>query len=359
MRRAITLIGVVAALAAPAATARAADRIYWVNTSADKISFANLDGGGGDVNTTGATVAAPDRRDRPMQHRDGHWVDFGGTDAGRIGERRRQRRRNLFRRVTAPVGLVDRPGARRTGVPRQRECRRIAPRRDIDGSQPAGINVTGATMNGPRGLTLDPAAGRVYWANNAGNKISFANVNGSGGGDLSTTGATVSGPWGVAIDPAAGRIYWSNSTGGKISFARLDGSGGGDLATTGATVDGPSGVAIDPGAGRIYWTSRTAKKVSFARLDGSGGGDLDTTGATTTDPQAPALLTAPVPTGSPAITGRSQAGSVLTCAAGTWAPDLVGAFLSRAPAKLTYAWSLGGTDIAGASLDHLHRLRRR
>ena len=39
-----------------------AGRIYWVNTSGEKVSFAMLNGtgGGGDLNTTGATVSNPD-----------------------------------------------------------------------------------------------------------------------------------------------------------------------------------------------------------------------------------------------------------------------------------------------------------
>ena len=58
---------------------------------------------------------------------------------------------------------------------------------------------------------------------------------GTGGGDLFTGVATVNNPQGVAVDPAAGRIYWANVGGNKISFANLNGSGGGDLITAGAT----------------------------------------------------------------------------------------------------------------------------
>jgi hypothetical protein len=134
------------------------------------------------------------------------------------------------------------------------------------------------------------AADVVYWANGGNNTISFARLDGSGGGDLPTTGATVAGPRGVALDPAAGRIYWANTGNNTISFAGLDGSGGGgDLATTGATLTRPIGVALDPAAARIYWTNddATGNQLSFARLDGSGGGDLPTTGATARSPAGP------------------------------------------------------------------------
>ena len=72
------------------------------------------------------------------------------------------------------------------------------------------------------------AASRVYWANYTANKISYANLDGSGGGDTSISGGTVNGPIGVTFDPANGRLYWANYGANKISYANLDGSGGGD-----------------------------------------------------------------------------------------------------------------------------------
>ena len=61
------------------------------------------------------------------------------------------------------------------------------------------------------------AAESVYWANGSDNTISFANLNGSGGGNLNTAGANVERPAGVAVDPAAGRVYWANHDGEPIS----------------------------------------------------------------------------------------------------------------------------------------------
>ena len=61
------LIALAALLAAPAA--HAADRIYWSNYDGDSIAYANLNGngGGGTVNTTGATVDGPmGLADRPL-----------------------------------------------------------------------------------------------------------------------------------------------------------------------------------------------------------------------------------------------------------------------------------------------------
>jgi hypothetical protein len=77
-------------------------------------------------------------------------------------------------------------------------------------------------------------ADSVYWTNGIGGKISLARLDGSGGENLSTGTATVSSPIGTAIDPAAGRIYWANrNRGGSILFANVDGSGGGGALNTG------------------------------------------------------------------------------------------------------------------------------
>src|SRR5437764_8898858 len=70
-------------------------------------------------------------------------------------------------------------------------------------------------------------ADRVYWGN-ANDTISYANLDGSGGGnELNLSGATPNRIRGVAIDSATGRIYWANSGSSTISYAKLDGSGGG------------------------------------------------------------------------------------------------------------------------------------
>jgi hypothetical protein len=52
---------------------------------------------------------------------------------------------------------------------------------------------------------------------------------------------------------------------------------------------------------------------------------------------------------SPTSTAQAAAGSTLSCSQGSWAPDLLGSFLYRAPQSFSYQWSLNGADIAGAS----------
>jgi DNA-binding beta-propeller fold protein YncE len=326
------------------------ERVYWTNYNAGRISFANLDGGGGgDLATGGATLSTPlGAAIDPASGRI-YWANHGaekisfanldGSGGGDLA--------TSSSTAIAPAGVaLDPAGGRIYWASDLIPFSKIA-YANLDGSGGGYLATGSATLDEPQGVAVDPAAGRIYWANLGGDKISFAKLDGTGGGDLATGAATVGGPRGVAIDPAAGRIYWANDFSNKISFANLDGTGGGDLATTGATVKNPEGVAIDPGAGRIYWANAAANKISYANLDGSGGGDLDT--AYTGGNAFPALLRAPVAAGVPVIAGGSVPGSLLSCSPGTWAPDLLQAFLYRAPQTFAYQWSLGSSDIAGAT----------
>ena len=211
---------------------------------------------------------------------------------------------------------------------------------------------------------MDSATNRIYWANaNPVNVISWANLNGSGGGNINTTGATVDNPHGVAIDPLTNRIYWANVganlTGQTISWASLSGSGGGNLVTTGATVSTPVGVAIDTDTRRIYWGNWGANSISWANLDGSGGGNLSTPGATKNGSRSPALLKTPVGTGAPSISGGTTIGSVAHVL-----PGIVGARPAR-PGPVPRARQLRlfldaqRRDHRGRQLEHPHDRRRR
>jgi hypothetical protein len=166
---------------------------------------------------------------------------------------------------------------------------------NLDGSGgTSDLNTTGATVDEPIGLAIDPVGGRVYWANHTGGKISSASLDGSGGEDLKTGAATVSGPIGVAIDVVARRVYWANES-GKISYANLDGSGGADLNTGAASLANPAGIAVNPAGGRVYWSNFGGiggDSIAYANLDGSGGATLPIAGATLDTPLGVAIDTA-------------------------------------------------------------------
>ncbi|HTP23840.1 MAG TPA: hypothetical protein VMJ65_29835 [Solirubrobacteraceae bacterium] len=124
----------------------------------------------------------------------------------------------------------------------------------------------------PQGVAIDPAAGKIYWADLAG-AIRVANLDGTGARDLYTGESS---PAGVAIDPAAGLIYWADAVSGSgaIRVANLDGSG--VPRTLFANESYPVGVVIDPADDKIYWGSYDTFKIRAGNLDGTGAHDLFT-----------------------------------------------------------------------------------
>jgi hypothetical protein len=150
---------------------------------------------------------------------------------------------------------------------------------------------------------------------------------------------------------AADSVFWGNNSLSTIARTNLDGTGSGSgLSTSGATIGNPTGVAIDPAANKIYWVSAGANKISEANLDGTGEGhDLSTSGASIGAPDFPALLKVPAGMGAPAISGGSSLDSTLSCSKGSWAADLLGSFVYRAPRSFSYSWSDSGTTISGAT----------
>jgi hypothetical protein len=331
----------------------ATDRIYWGNNNETSISFLNLDGSGGAdlfntaVGPAGEAIdAATGRLYFTNEGNDTiSFVNLDGSGGGPLN--------TGTATVAAPDGLAIDPGSRRIFWANNVDPGGAISFANLDGSGGADLNTGLATVKDPSGITVDTASGRVYWANYLDPSISYANLdNSGGGGDLNTGTATLTGPSGVAIDPVSKRIFWADyGAGNKISFARLDNSGGGDLTTAPAPVFGPWGVAVDPDAGRVYWANNTGGSLAFANLDNSGGGTspLATGMATVAGPSFPILVKVPTGAGAPTISGGDSVGSNLSCTEGSWAADLFGALLYRAPVDFAYQWKLNGRDVAGGT----------
>ncbi len=141
---------------------------------------------------------------------------------------------------------------------------------NLDGT---GVASVADGEGGPCGVALDPAAGKIYWANFFSGAIRVANLDGSG--TPSTLFADAGGfVCGVAVDPAAGKIYWANFDADAIRVANLDGSGVPSTLFQEPRESSPSGVAIDPSVGKIYWTNQDSDQVRVGNLDGSGASTL-------------------------------------------------------------------------------------
>jgi hypothetical protein len=356
-------------MAGLASSASADDRVYWTNSfdaGANAISYANLnEGGGGNLNTTGATVNAP--RGLAMDvaagkvywtNRLGNSISFanldesaGASDLNTAG---------IGATVNLPNGAAVDPAARKIYWANEDGQISFA---ELDntgiGTGVGGnLNITNPAVDLPLNPMVD-GSGRIYWGNSASNVISWANLNGPGGGNLATGPANpVANAHGVALDPVENKIYWANVgnpldpvnpyAGNGISYVDLDTGVGGVLTPTNTTVNVPIGVAIDATARRIYWANWRGNTISWANLDTGVGGNVPTPNALD-GPRSPVLLKAPSGEGAPVITGGSSAGSVLTCSRGEWAPDQLASWLYRAPHDFTYSWSRNGTAIPEAN----------
>ncbi|MDE0323376.1 MAG: hypothetical protein OXN27_05590, partial [Candidatus Poribacteria bacterium] len=134
-------------------------------------------------------------------------------------------------------------------------------------------------LEGPDGIALDVAGGKMYWTDEGTDKIQRANLDGSNVEDLVTQG--LRGPDGIALDVAGGKMYWTDTNTtwrgtDKIRRANLDGSNVEDLVTQG--LKNPRGIALDVAGGKMYWTDYGTNTIQRANLDGSNVVDLVTQG---------------------------------------------------------------------------------
>lgn len=222
---------------------------------------------------------------------------------------------------------------------------------NLNGSGTPSILFAEPSGSAPSGVAIDPAAGKIYWTNQFTDQVRVGNMSGGTASTLFGSDAPVPtverNPIGVAIDPAAGKIYWTDlgnccSGPGQVRVGNLDGSGTPSTLFDGE--GGPGGLAIDPGANKIYWATFGPGVIRSGPLDGSG--PASTLFGNESSSLFAALLKSPVNTVHPEISGGAKVGRELTCQKGTWAPDLLGAFLYRAPASFAYQWTRNGSNIA-------------
>jgi hypothetical protein len=347
--RRLTLVAVLAALLLPA-TASAADSIYWGNEF-NAVRVGNLDGTGAqDVVAGKPCGVAIDAAAGKI-----YWANW---DPGKI------QRADLDVTDADNDGpdvetLFDAPGNNLCGVAVDPANNKIYWANfstneirvgNLQGTS-ASTLFTDPSGSAPSGVAIDPTAGKIYWTNQFTDQVRVGNLNGSGtpstlfGRDAAVP-TVERNPIGVAINPAAGKIYWTDlgsccSGPGQVRVGNLDGTGASTLF--GDEVS-PGGLAIDPGANKIYWATFGGGAIRSGNLNGTGtasslfGGEYN--------PLFPALLRKPLSTEPPEVLGGAKTGKLHVCSQGSWAPDLLGAFLFRAPASFAYRWEKDGSKIA-------------
>jgi len=168
-----------------------------------------------------------------------------------------------------------------------------------------GLTAIATGINDPYGVAVDPAGGKVYWVDNAGN-VSRANLDGSSpqiglvnipGGNMraialdpennkmyfydvniedlyvanmdgTNVAKLLTGTYGYAIliDTVNDKLYYDDQNANKLWQVNLDGTA---PVTIDASGDRIYGMLIDYSANKLYWSSRDGNKLMRANLDGS------------------------------------------------------------------------------------------
>ena len=127
-------------------------------------------------------------------------------------------------------------------------------------------------------LPTAQATDKMYWTDDATNKIQRANLEIPPGETPSTRTdiedlviiSRPAGPLGIALDVAHGKMYWTNFDGlenspqNKIQRANLDGSNVEDLVSN---LPSPDDIALDVDNGLMYWTDFASHKIQRANLE--------------------------------------------------------------------------------------------
>ena len=327
---------VVCAMAWAAPAAFAADSVYWTSyMNQGGLRVGDLGGAGARDLITGES--SPDGLAIDLAAGKIYWAD---TTSGsiRVANLDGSGARDLYTGESQPSGVAINPSA---GVIYWADAVTGSGTIRVGNLDGSGARTLFSGESYPVGVAIDPANGKIYWGSYDTFKIRVGNLDGTGARDLF---ASENYPTQLAVDPAAGKLYWTNEFGGNVRVGNLDGTG----ATTLYGGEGDvGGVAIDPSAGKIYWTNWNLGTVRVGSLNGSAPAQSLYTGQT--DAWFVALLRAPLGTGAPQVSGTAAVGQTLTCAGETWASDLLGGFLYRAPQSIAYQWTVGGVPVAGAT----------
>ena len=145
-------------------------------------------------------------------------------------------------------------------------------RMNFDGTALVTVTISGAVTSpgtNIRGVALDLAGGRMFWADNGNDRIFRSALDGSGATILLALPSGSSFPADVRLDPAGQFVYFCDQQRNILQRAGFDGTG---LTTVIDTLNGNQPYFLDlvPAAGKLYWSGFASGSVYRANLDGSG-----------------------------------------------------------------------------------------
>jgi len=138
-------------------------------------------------------------------------------------------------------------------------------RGDMDGVGPlVPLFDTSDGLIEPRGLGVDVAGEKIYWADAGTGKIQRANFDGSGRKEL-----VIGRPFmaDLELDLAAGKMYWAETSAGSMWSADLNGD---NVTMVRDGLSSPYYFELDTVGGSIYWAELANSVVHRMNLDGTG-----------------------------------------------------------------------------------------
>ena len=182
-------------------------------------------------------------------------------------------------------------------------------RADLTGANAA----TFGGLNGPYGLAIDAAAGRVFVGEYSGDRVSAANLDGSGLAPLYSDAAVIDASYGLSLDPVVGRLFWASDDGAAnntLGAVRTDGIGGGVFLGGVPQFNDPVSPVVDPARNKIYWLNFGNGTIGYADLDtGANAGTITLSGPCTSAPIANAYGMAVDPVAGRLVIGGYGTGS--------------------------------------------------
>jgi hypothetical protein len=131
------------------------------------------------------------------------------------------------------------------------------------------IVIPQASAGEPIAIKVDGLNEKIYWFDQANNRIMRANLDGTGI-TIFVAGSGFASQ--IDIDPVNGKMYWPNfdvvAGTGRIESINLDGTGRGIVIPQSSAVD-PVAITLDVPNGKIYWYTQTPSSIRRANLNGT------------------------------------------------------------------------------------------
>jgi len=138
-------------------------------------------------------------------------------------------------------------------------------RADMDGIGPLIKLFDGSDgLIEPRGLGVDVAGGKLYWADASTGKIQRSGLDGSDMEDLITGRPFMAD---LELDLTAGKMYWAETNAGSMWSADLD---GGNVTEVRSGLSSPYYFELDTAGGSIYLAELSNSVIHRMNLDGTG-----------------------------------------------------------------------------------------